>query len=288
VRLGVQINGVRHWRAYSITSDPGHPAGEVSVTVQRVEGGVVSPYLTQRCEPGDRLVLGSVEGTFSLPDLIAPKLLMITGGCGITPVMSMLRELERRDELDDTVHVHASQTAEGFIFGDMLRALADADNGYGLIERHSTTDGRLRPDDLESLIPDWSERMTYLSGPAAMMSEFRAHWARHGDPSLLITEDFQPVIGGRTDAPIGSGGTVSFRVSGLDVTAEPGQSILVAGEAAGARLPHGCRMGICHSCIGRLREGQVRDLRTGEVHGEPGQAVRTCVNGPVGDIAIEL
>ncbi len=79
-----------------------------------------------------------------------------------------------------------------------------------------------------------------------------------------------------------------FGVSRLSAEAPPGTSILVAGERAGATLPSGCRMGICHSCIGRLRSGQVQDLRTGQVHGEPGQPVRTCVNGPCGDVEIEL
>jgi hypothetical protein len=47
-------------------------------------------------------------------------------------------------------------------------------------------------------------------------------------------------------------------------------------------------MGICHSCVGRLRSGRVRDLRTGRVHGQPGELVRTCVNAPEGDVEIEL
>ena len=53
-------------------------------------------------------------------------------------------------------------------------------------------------------------------------------------------------------------------------------------------LPFGCRLGICHTCVGKLRSGQVRDLRTGEVHGDVGQTVRTCVNAPEGHVEIEL
>ncbi len=288
LRLGVELNGVRHWRAYSITSDPGHPAGQVSITVQRVEGGLVSPYLTEQCQPGDRLFLGDVDGNFCLPDGPAPgSMLMITAGCGITPVMSMLRELERRDALLDIVHVHVSQKASGFIFAGMLRALSDADNGYHLIERHSAEQGRLHHGELDTLVPDWRTRTTYLSGPSLMMAEFEQYWADQGDSALLNTEQFQPYIGLGHDGG-SEGGHIGFRVSGLEAEAESGVSILVAGERVGAQLPHGCRMGICHSCIGRLQSGQVRDLRTGEVHGEAGQAVRTCVNAPVGNIEIEL
>ena len=69
---------------------------------------------------------------------------------------------------------------------------------------------------------------------------------------------------------------------------EPGVSILVGGERAGATLPFGCRMGICHTCVGKLCSGQVRDLRTGKVSGNAGEMIRTCVNAPEGLVEIAL
>ena len=80
----------------------------------------------------------------------------------------------------------------------------------------------------------------------------------------------------------GCGGTIAFCASGVRRAATATQPILLAGESAGARLPFGCRMGICHSCVGRLRSGQVRDLRTGQVHGQRGELLRTCINAPEG------
>lgn len=287
VRVGVEIDGIRHWRAYSVTSDPGHPLGQLSITVQRIEGGLVSSYLTDRCVPGDRLFLGDVEGEFRLPDPVPTQLLMLTAGCGITPVMAMLRELERRGLLHDVIHVHAARTREDFIFGGLLGDLAEREPGYDLQLHLTRTDGRPHRQDLDRIVPDWRERTTFLCGPETMMRDFERHWDAYGDRALLQTEQYRPTVGLGGGA-VGEGGTVAFRVSGLDVECAPGVSILVAGEQAGAQLPHGCRMGICHSCIGRLQSGQVRDLRTGEVHGEAGQAVRTCVNGPCGDIEIEL
>ncbi|MBJ7470986.1 MAG: iron-sulfur cluster-binding domain-containing protein, partial [Solirubrobacteraceae bacterium] len=237
---------------------------------------------------GDRLFLGDVEGEFRLPGVIPAKLLMITAGCGITPVLSMLRELERRGALTDVVHVHAARTREDFIFGELLTDLARREPGYDLQAHFTATDRRPHRQDLDLLVPDWRDRTTFLCGPDAMMSDFERHWNEYGDPQLLHREQYRPTVGFGGDGAVGESGTVAFRVSGLEVDCEPGMSILVAGEQAGAQLPHGCRMGICHSCIGRLQSGQVRDLRTGQVHGEAGQAVRTCVNGPCGDIEIEL
>ena len=100
-------------------------------------------------------------------------------------------------------------------------------------------------------------------------------------------ERFQPVIG-EGDAEVGEGGTVRFRVTDVEAECDQGVSILVGGEEAGGNLPYGCRMGICHTCVGRLCEGKLRDLRTGEVHGEEGQMVRTCVNAPEGHVEIDL
>jgi ferredoxin len=87
---------------------------------------------------------------------------------------------------------------------------------------------------------------------------------------------------------VGEGGTVRFLASGREAPVDGATPILVAGEAAGALLPHGCRMGICHTCVGRLHAGAVRDLRTGEVHDAPDELVRTCVSAPAGLVEIDL
>ena len=79
------------------------------------------------------------------------------------------------------------------------------------------------------------------------------HWEAAGDPDRLRTERFQPIIG-TGDEEVGSGGTVRFRITDFEAKCEPGVSILVGGEEAGGNLPYGCRMGICHTCIGKLRE----------------------------------
>ncbi|MDQ8045679.1 MAG: ferredoxin reductase [Solirubrobacteraceae bacterium] len=290
LRIGAEINGIRHWRAYSITSDPGHPDGYVSVTVKKVEDGKMSPFFTEVCEAGAMVYLGEVEGEFGKVDPERPrrgKLLMISAGSGVTPILSLVRDLERNGTIDDLVHLHGCRTPEHFIFGDLLRATARRHEGYRLHEQHSASDGRLDADRLEALVPDWRDRETYLSGPREMIDAFQDHWEAAGLAEELHVERFQPVIG-TGDAEVGTGGTVRFRVTDVDATCDVGVSMLVGGEDAGAKLPYGCRMGICHTCVGRLRSGKVRDLRSGEVHGEEGETVRTCVNAPEGHVEIEL
>src|SRR5215211_6031737 len=130
LRIGVIVNGVHHWRAYSLTTDPGRPDGLIGITPKLVDAGKVSPYLVHRSRPGDIVRLGGVEGTFVLPDPPPERLLFISAGSGITPIMSMLRDLDREDALEDVVHIHSSRTPDRVIFGEQLRDLDQRQPGY--------------------------------------------------------------------------------------------------------------------------------------------------------------
>jgi ferredoxin-NADP reductase len=288
LRIGAEINGIRHWRAYTLTSDPDHPQGLLSITVKHVPEGKMSPFFTRFAEPGSIVYLGAAEGAFRLPHPLPEKLLMISAGSGISPIWSMVRNLAaQREEPSDVRHIHCCRDADDFIFGDTLRHLDARWPGYELREHHSNTQGRIIPADLDDFCPDWRERSTLLSGPADMLDSFSEHWKAEGDPEKLATERYQPVIGGDAAVDPGSGGTIRFRVTGFDAVSDGKTPILVAGEQAGAKLRYGCRMGVCHTCICRLEAGKVRDLRTGREHGEPGKMVRTCINAPEGHVELD-
>jgi stearoyl-CoA 9-desaturase NADPH oxidoreductase len=202
--------------------------------------------------------------------------------------MSMLRSIDHQEGSADVVHLHSARTAADVIFGDELRELDRRHPGFRLHEQHTAEHGRLAPADLDRLCPDWREREAFLSGPPDMLAAMIAHWKQVvGDCDHLHVEHFQPYLGGEEGEP-GDGGTIRFLVSGVTATSDGLQPILIAGEEAGATLPYGCRMGICHTCVGRLCSGRVRDLRTGKVHGQRGENVRTCINAPEGAITIEL
>jgi ferredoxin-NADP reductase len=292
VRLGVNVNGVHHWRAYSLTSAPGRVDGCIAVTPKLVEGGKVSPFLNQRLAPGAIVRLGGVEGAFVLPDPLPERLLFISAGSGITPIASMLRALRASGSRAgigrrDVVHVHSSRTREGVVFADELAALDAAGAGYDLHLRISGEDGRIEPHELDSLCPDWREREAFLCGPTGLIDAMAAHWGEHGDRERLHVERFT-AEGALGEGERGCGGAIRLLRSDVDAHSDGEQPILLAGEDAGATMPFGCRMGICHSCVGRLCAGRVRDLRTGRVHGAPGEMVRTCMNAPEGPIEIDL
>ncbi|MCW2997312.1 MAG: ferredoxin [Solirubrobacterales bacterium] len=288
LRIGLVVDGIHHWRAYSLTSDPGRADGCISITPKLVDGGVVSPYLVRESKPGVIVRLGGVEGTFVLPDPLPDKALFVSAGSGVTPIMSMLRALDRRDAMGDVVVIHSARHADDVIFGAELRDMARRHPGFRLHEQHTGRMGRMGPADLQELCPDWREREAFVSGPRDLLDALSDHWeADGGDPARLHAERFQPLIAD-ADAERGDGGTITFAKSGIEARSDGTQPILVAGEEAGATLPYGCRMGICHTCVGRLCSGRVRDLRTGEVRGQDGEMIRTCVHAPEGHVEIAL
>ena len=288
LRIGVDIEGRRHWRAYSLTSDPENEEGIISITVKNVDEGTVSPYLVRRGRPGSIVGLGGVEGEFVLPEELPDKLLFISAGSGITPIMSMLRSLDHRDEMNDVQVIHSARDENEVIFGDQLRALDDKHDGFKLHLQLTGEMGRFEPGEhLDDLCPDWNERHTFLSGPSGMLDAVEEHYDAHGCCDQLYMERFQPKAG-LGEGETGEGGVIKFVKSDCEVTCDGQTPILVAGEQAGLDLDYGCREGICHTCVGTLKTGQIRDLRTGKVEGNEGETVRTCINAPEGNIEIEL
>jgi ferredoxin-NADP reductase len=285
LRIGFNIDGVRHWRAYSLTSDPDRPDGFISITPKLVEEGKVSPYIVKELHPGTIVHLGEVEGQFVLPDPPPEKILFISAGSGVTPIMSMVRHLEREGALTDVVHLHSARTEDDVIFGEQLRGIAERNDTFHLHEQFTGVDGRIGPEDLDDLCSDWRDREAFLSGPGSMLDAMSEHWEKSGDCDRMHLERFQPIISGTGE---GEGGTIKFLASDTETESDGSDPILVAGENAGLELPFGCRMGVCHTCVGTLCSGKVRDLRSGEIEGEEGETIRTCISAPEGPVEIDL
>ena len=281
IRIGIDVDGVRQWRAYSLTSDLTRTDGCISVTVKAIPDGTVSNHLVHRTAPGTLIQLDQAAGEFVLPEQRPEKALFVTAGSGITPVMGMLRN---HPELTDVVLVHSAPTADDVVFGAELRALA-AEGRIRLVEQHTDTSGMLDAAAIAALVPDLAERATWACGPVGMLEALEAHWAAVGLADRLYTERFRPTV-----LVTGEGGTVSFAKSGTTLEADGATPILDAAEDAGVLMPSGCRMGICYGCVLPLREGAVRDLRNGEITtAAPGDGVliQTCVSAAAGACDID-
>lgn len=283
LRLGIEVDGVRQWRSYSITSRPGDRC--VTITVKAVPGGVVSNHLVRRATVGTIVHLGQPAGDFTLPGgNTALKALFLTAGSGITPVMGMLRSIEPQAD-DDIVVVHSAPRAEEFIFGGELRMLAQR-RRIRLVEVQTRTDGHLQPARLADIVDDLDQRQTWACGPTEMLDSVESHWATICLSNQLHIERFRPTI-----IATGDGGAVTFSATGTTVDDDGSRSLLDAGESAGVLMPSGCRMGICFGCVAPLRRGAVRDLRTGALttaNDGDGVVIQTCVSAAAGDCDIDL
>ncbi len=283
VGIGVLMDGRWRWRSYSLTSSPVTRARTITITVKAMPEGFLSSHLVGGVAPGTIVRLAAPQGNFVMPDPAPGSVLFLTAGSGITPVMSMLRTLARRDQVGDVVHVHSAPTESDVMFGRELAHLSESHDGYRLTVRPTRTEGRLDLSKLADAVPDWQDRQAWACGPEGMLDDAHRVWSSAGVRDRLHLERFAA----SRAAAHGTGGTVTFQRSGKTVTADAATSLMDAGEKAGVQMPFGCRMGICQSCVVGLAEGHVRDLRTGAER-EPGTRVQTCVSAASGDCVLDI
>jgi stearoyl-CoA 9-desaturase NADPH oxidoreductase len=291
VEVSVRTNGVRHTRCFSLSSAPedGLP---MRLTIQEIPGGKLSGWATGPGCLGDVVGLSPAKGSFVLPEPVPPKLLFVSGGSGITPLMSMLRHLIATGYAGNVVFVHYAR--RDVIFAEELAAISRRWVGI----RTSVTLTR-RPDDshaprsrfsrpaLEAIAPDWTDRETFLCGPNALIDAVTEVWSARGLAERLHVERFAAPA--RTLSGFGHAQyRLLFARSGREMIGRDGVSLLEQAEAAGLRPAFGCRMGICHTCTRRKLSGTVRNTLTGAVTSEPDEAIQLCVTTPYSDVTLDL
>ncbi len=282
----VEVDGVRRQRRYSISSAPSRQR-RIAITVKRQPGGVVSNWLHDHVRVGDTLTLEPAAGSFTLPEPLPRRLLMLSAGSGITPVIAMLRALLAMPAPVDVQFVHAARRPEDAILAAELGRLAASDPRLVVHQHYSADHGRLDPATIARLVPDYRERATLLCGPAAFMTTMQAHWNAQGIASRLAWESFGAPVG-IVDA--GDGGSTEIRCSRSErvFSADGTTPLLVAAERAGLTPRYGCRMGICHTCSCVKRDGTVENLLTGERSAEPGERIQLCITRAVTDVTLDL
>lgn len=316
VSVGVDIDGVRHHRCYSITSLPG--SDRISITVQSVPDGVVSNHLVTTARPGDVVHLDGPDGDFTLePDprsAAGPSSrLMITGGSGITPVLGMLRALdagaETAAEGTDVVVIHHAPSEADSLFSEELRAMERRRTDLRL---HLVVTGTGAPppelalssDRMDLLCADWRDREAWVCGPQPLVDAVRNLWGDgpdgtgdtdatdgecasggYGTTAALHVERFTP----STQAPGDEvAGTLTFTGADRSIESDGTRTVLDLAEEAGLAPIAGCRMGVCRRCVVPLRSGTVVDLRDGRCESEAGSHVQICISAPVGDASVDL
>src|SRR3954452_22097763 len=151
VGIGVQVKGKFQWRSYSVSSPPKRKGRTIAITVRAMPEGFISDHLVNGLEPGTIVRLALPEGDFVLPDPPPEKLLFLVAGSGVTPVMAILRTLDRRGSMPDVVLHYSSPTEERMLFREEVERLDEKYDELQVHKLYTDTDGMLELADLDDL-----------------------------------------------------------------------------------------------------------------------------------------
>jgi len=288
VGLSVAIDGVRETRPYSPAGSQ-HDAGILELTVSTHPEGKVSRHLRDHARPGMILGLSQAEGEFVLPDTLPERVLLISGGSGITPVMAMLRTLCEEGFAGEIGFLNYARSSALALYGAELDRLAQRQQRLRVARgftrgRGQPLVGRFHRQHLGAVISEHADAATFVCGPPTLIDAVRAAWRHDGLSEPMVETFTQPALSFDTD---GAEGSVSFLASGSEV-ANSGLPLLEQAEDAGLLPEYGCRMGICNTCSCRKSSGAVRNVLTGEISSAREEQIRICVSVPVGDVALDL
>jgi len=293
VQVSVVIDGVRRTRCYS-PSDSQHRAdGRFELTVKAHPGGLVSSWLHANARPGLVLDLAPAEGSFTLPEVRPDRILLISGGSGITPVLSMLGtlcdEADQGGRVGEIVFLHYADDAEHVPHRARLEQLAARHDNVRLALVHPNDDrgeltGFFGAHHLAAVAPWHRDAQTFVCGPPGLMRAVREHYSAAGLLDRLHAEEFAPAIAA---VPGDASGTIRFADSGISVD-NTGAVLLEQAEAAGLQPEYGCRMGICFSCTRTKLSGRTRNVRSGETDDDPDTEIQLCINVALGDVDVSL
>ena len=274
VTLALPIGGEDVRRTYTVSSPPTRTS-YIEVTVKRE--GAASGYLHDQVHEGDQIEVRALAGSFTFTGEESDGVVLIGGGVGVTPMMSVLRSLLDAAWEHDIWMVFAVRTPKDVIFEKELTYLQERHPNFHLqviTEDAAGTEwrgltGRITAGQLAAFVPELTRRRVYLCGPAPMMDAVRATLHGLGVPDgQVLTELFStPVEQLELDeaAALAAGAgasSVEFRRTGKTVPVEHPQTLLDAAEAAGVKLDYSCRNGTCGTCRVKLVSGTVAMGRT--------------------------
>ena len=275
--IRVRIDGREHVRCYSISSSPA-ARGYLEISVKRQ--GLVSNALHAIARPGALLTVKHPAGAFVYPAADDRPLLLIAGGIGITPLLSMLRHAVETEPSRSVTLLYSAVTEDGLAFRDEIRMLVgrhpQARSYFAVSGGAGGPDldaGRIDETLVRAAMPDVSQAIALICGPPAMIQAMRALLSSLGMPAAQIrSELFEAAVAASTghvpDATPQSAGAVAVAtaVKTHDVTcarsqkavrAQAGQTLLDAAEAGGVAIDSLCRSGVCGTCRTKVIRGDV-------------------------------
>ena len=246
--------------------------------------GLLSTHLVNGLEPGTIVRLAAPEGDFVLPDPPPERMLFLVGGSGITPVMAMLRTLDRRRTMPDVVLHYSSPNPERMIFRDELADLEQRHDGLTIHRLHTDADGMLELADLDEICPTGGARDLGLRpGPDAR----RDHRALRGGAGSRTSSTSSGSRSSSAATAARAAPSPSATRAGPSRSTAPPPSSRPARRPASA-CPTAAGWGSATPARSRWSSGRVRDLRNGDEYDQPNEQVQTCITAAVGDCTLDI
>jgi ferredoxin-NADP reductase len=284
-------------RSYSICSSPTQSA-YIEIMPKRVPRGCVSEFLNDRAAPGLMVKARGPFGRFYFDETKHDRIVLIAGGSGITPMMSMLRYIQDLCISVSCTLIYCVRSETDLIFNAELCGLARQVSSFRYVPVVSQASadwkgwkGRLRGEVLDETIKEPLESTFFLCGPTGFMELGRVlveQMSVHS--SRILQESFGEQAAKDEGRASKQSVNVTFARSKLTVTSSPGRTLLETAEANGIPIPFGCRQGNCHTCRTRLLQGNVRMARGEAVGNELQQQgfVLPCISRPLGDVTLDV
>ena len=296
-------------RTYSLSDSPNHP-NYYRVSVKRLASGLSSNYFHDHVLPGTELCVKSPRGKFRLDPTDDAPVVLLSGGVGLTPMISMLNAVVEVGSQRPVWFVHGSRNGREHAMGPHVRRLAAENDNVNVHIRYSQplpaevegrdydSRGHVDLKLVKGVLPPAAYDF-YLCGPTAFMKSLYKGLLEWGVPqSRVYYEFFGPVsqlVEGVKPADRQAAASkdtgefeVRFAKSGLTAKWDPSiESILVLAEAQGLRPDFSCRTGICHTCMTKLIEGRVEYVTEPLDLPDPG-CVLICCSQPKTDVVIEV
>jgi ferredoxin-NADP reductase len=290
VQLTVTVDGVRRMRSFSLSHAPA-TNGALRLTIKTRDTGCVSRFVHERAVVGDVVTLSEAQGSFVLPENLPAKLLFVSGGSGLTPLVAMAQQLVNDGYRGSLIWLHSERDVVPLVheLRAFTRQLPDMQ-----LHVHRTSAGgdarHLSMDLLTKLAPDWQQREAFVCGPRGLMTTVKASFAERGLQAHVHSESFQPEwqAPARALSQLGAKSRLVFAKSKIQSDACRGVSLLEQAEHVGLRPLHGCRMGICKTCLCTKLSGSVRNELTGEVSDARDEEIQLCIHTPLSDVSLDL
>lgn len=313
VTLELLIDGQQVMRSYTISSSPSLPYS-FSITVKRVPGGQVSNWMHDNLQEGLEVAVHGPVGNFNCIDFPAKKVLLLSGGVGITPVMSMARWWFDTNSEVDMVFVHSARTPKDIIYRRELEHMDSRITNFNLsliCERYEIGEtwsgftGYLGDEMLKLIAPDFMERKVFCCGPTPYMRAIKSMLQRNGFPMTEYHEESfgatpkeveKDVVELAEQAQVASDNVsradmlrVEFIQAGKSVQIESGETVHTAAAKLGLYIPKACGMGICGTCKVRKISGAVDMEHNGGISDADVSEgfILSCCSTPLEDIVLD-